>query len=225
MADESTSLSSGQSVIAEERAPEGGFDIDAVIDAFQRCLKEEELVLDDYVRGYTEMTKFFDVLGTVFAFVSSDVSSKLQTLRCYRAGGSGDAYRSVASTLEHEAATPPPPPGAARTLLRLHRALAFVTGFLRALPPLEGSTRLATVAGPLYRDTLAQHHAWLVARSVSLALHLLPCKDQLLSKLVGDDASRQRHMAQRTPCLCDLLDRVYQATQTLYVRHGMTQLP
>ena len=33
------------------------FDVDAIIEGFKACLKEDTLITDGYIRGYTEMTK------------------------------------------------------------------------------------------------------------------------------------------------------------------------
>ena len=57
------------------------FDIDLVTDSFKKC-HEKNLDLSEYVVGYSEIYNFFNVLGTVFGFIASDVKEKLDILVC-----------------------------------------------------------------------------------------------------------------------------------------------
>jgi len=55
------------------------FDIDLVINSFKEC-HEGNLDLQSYLTGYTELYNFFNVLGSVFGFVGSDVKEKIDIL-------------------------------------------------------------------------------------------------------------------------------------------------
>lgn len=201
-------------------------DVDLLLQGFRECLKGDGLHMDGYLRAYTEMAKFFEVMGTVFTFVTNDVYSKLNILRCYRKGGSGDFYYSIQSMLQYEKDQPSlTQPSASRTLLRLHRALDFVSGFLRELYTLEMEVKLGPVAQPIYARTLAQHHGWIVSKTVSAVLLLLPNKKGIFERLVGDDVALQRNLNDKAPELCDVMDKVFQATQEYYSEYGMLDLP
>ena len=55
------------------------FDIDLVTNSFEEC-HENKLNLVAYVTGYSEIYNFFNVLGTVFGFIASDVKEKIDIL-------------------------------------------------------------------------------------------------------------------------------------------------
>lgn len=72
-------------------------------------------------------TRFLQLLGTVFNFVSHDIQKKVTILQCYRKGGAGDYYYSIQSMIEYEQEnnllTSSDRQSGSRTLLRLHRGL------------------------------------------------------------------------------------------------------
>ena len=53
-------------------------------------------------------------------------------------------------------------PSGSRTLLRLHRALEYITEFLGRLEPLEDEAYLSTVSREAYEKTLMKYHPWIV---------------------------------------------------------------
>ena len=55
------------------------FDVDLVTSSFEKC-HEENLDLQQYLTGYTELYNFFNVLGSVFGFIASDVKDKIDIL-------------------------------------------------------------------------------------------------------------------------------------------------
>ena len=93
-------------------------------------------------QGYDEIFKFLNLLGTVFGWVASDVALKLNILRDHRAGAeSGAQYATLQSMVAHEVALKWTEPKAkevtgsgSRNLLKLHRALEYITDFLQQLP-------------------------------------------------------------------------------------------
>merc|ERR1711868_242244 len=63
-----------------------------------------------------------------------------------------------------------------RTLLRLHRALEYITEFLGRLEPLEDEAYLSTVSREAYEKTLMKYHPWIVQKAAKLAMGMLPTK-------------------------------------------------
>ena len=55
------------------------FDIDLVKSSFKKC-HENELDIPAYLTGYSELYNFFNVLGSVFGFIASDVKEKIDIL-------------------------------------------------------------------------------------------------------------------------------------------------
>ncbi|MPC35854.1 Ceramide-1-phosphate transfer protein [Portunus trituberculatus] len=54
------------------------FDLQLVLDGFSECRGEDgQLYLDAYLRAYSELNKFLQLLGTIFNFVSHDIQKKM----------------------------------------------------------------------------------------------------------------------------------------------------
>ncbi len=68
-------------------------------------------------------------MGTVFGFVSSDVTSKIEIIQNFRQGLHADKFETVEGMILHEEAEKlfedPKYISGSRTLLRLHRALSI----------------------------------------------------------------------------------------------------
>jgi len=71
--------------------------------------------------------RFFGLMGTVFGFVASDVTSKIEILQEFRQGANGDQFETVEQMIifekKQQMLDNPKYVSASRTLLRLHRAL------------------------------------------------------------------------------------------------------
>lgn len=106
------------------------FDLTLVLDRFERSLadSDDDVNTDLYLEGYLELNKFFSLMGTVFGFVSSDVSAKLDILLEFRARQEdADRFVRFSTMMEHEKQSgllkKADYVSASRTLLRLHRGL------------------------------------------------------------------------------------------------------
>lgn len=128
------------------------FDLELVEKCFTKCLIEDEDVreevffiftsfglkidfifqiqMDDYLEGFKELFKFFQMMGSVFGFVSSDVYSKVDILEDYRTKESCEKFITFKTMLEHEKTTglliKSDYVSGSRTLLRLHRGLGKI---------------------------------------------------------------------------------------------------
>ena len=62
---------------------------------------------------------------------------------------------------------------ASRTLLRLHRALAFITALVQGMAVAPEADSSTTVASAAYSETLSRHHAWLIRKGVQTSFYAL----------------------------------------------------
>ncbi|KAF2351517.1 Glycolipid transfer protein domain [Trinorchestia longiramus] len=162
----------------------------------------------------------------MFNFITSDLVSKLNILRCYRKGGAADYYVTVQSMLQYEKEQPSlTQPSASRTLLRLHRALQFVCGFLREMITVSMDAKLGPVAKPVYAETLAKFHPWLISKTVGAVLLLLPDKKVMITRLFGESEASQLKSLEKFPDLVKVLEKIYDATQKFYSDYDMLNLP
>lgn len=71
-------------------------------------------------------------MGTIFGFVASDVTSKIEVLQAFRKGENGSEFQTIEQMIEFEKNgkkfEDPKYISGSRTLLRLHRALCRCNG-------------------------------------------------------------------------------------------------
>ncbi|OTF76012.1 glycolipid transfer protein domain-containing protein 1-like, partial [Euroglyphus maynei] len=111
-------------------------DMKFVCDSFRRSIGDKpEIDLCLYLQAYSELIKFFNMFGGLFTFVTKDVHSKIEILESYANDDNhGDHYRTIAMMIDFERnqnlLIDQKRPSGSRTLLRLHRALEFISIFL-----------------------------------------------------------------------------------------------
>ncbi|CAL4105116.1 unnamed protein product, partial [Meganyctiphanes norvegica] len=206
------------------------FDLEVVFKGFQDCKKEDgQLHLAGYLRAYREVNKFFQILGSVFNFVASDVTKKINILQCYRMGGQGDYYFTIQSMLEYEQENnilqSKDQQSGSRTLLRLHRALEFIMGFLSELHKADPETKLGGVASEVYNRTLAKHHGWIVVKTVGAVLYMMPTKQTIIDRVCGGSQAIKEHNERMMLQAIEAMNSVYNLTQKLYEDYNCLDLP
>lgn len=193
---------------------------------------DNELALDGYMDAYTEINKFLGVLGPVFNFVASEVDSKLSILREHRSSEEGKNYETVGGmlTFEQKQANGGVPgdrggrPSGARTLLRLHRALEFVTEFLVLLMrPKEGF--FGGQVSSLYGSTLGKHHGLLIRASTYTALLTLPAHATIMQRLMKGKTEVGESVRVEMDQMIATMKAAYDHTQRLYQQYGYLDLP
>ncbi|MCL4123588.1 UNVERIFIED_CONTAM: hypothetical protein GTU68_062348 [Idotea baltica] len=186
-------------------------------------------IFDDYLRGYIELNKFFQLLGNVFNFVANDVQKKITILQCCRKGGAGDYYYSIQSMIEYEKESTilesTTEVSGSRTLLRLHRALEFIIGFLEELRKASEETKLGSISSEVYNQTLAKHHGWIIAKTVSTLLYLMPSKQTIVDKVTNGNIDVRAQNEALLPEVIEVMRSVYNMTQKLYEDYDILNLP
>lgn len=207
------------------------FQLSIVRDAFKMALQEDDskLVMDEYLRGYDELCIFFDMLGTVFGFITSDVREKIGILQKYRRSERGDKYVFVQSMFEYEIANDvikktTHPLSGSRTLLRLHRALAFTMLFMKKLSEASDNDASSTLASNAYKESLANFHPWLIQKAASWAMYTLPSVGDLSKKIAAPNWDREE-TKQMLKEVTTLIKTVYDITEELYTKHNLHGLP
>ena len=147
-------------------------------------------------------------MGTVFGFVSSDVTSKLEILETFRKGSNGQHFQTIEDMIIHEDTenkfSDSKYISASRTLLRLHRALCminiiflqtfiimiqfnsfpvFIALFLEQLFQLKLEDKLSGACQTTYSSTLGQYHPWIIQKAAIMAMYALPTKQGLLQRV------------------------------------------
>uniref|UniRef100_A0A915ACF3 Glycolipid transfer protein domain-containing protein n=1 Tax=Parascaris univalens TaxID=6257 RepID=A0A915ACF3_PARUN len=161
------------------------FDIDIVSDHFERAIIGEcDVDLPLYIAAYKELNKLFALLGTVFAFVKSDVEAKEAKLANLYASNR-EHYATVCSMVSWECRDGVPEEQGSRTLLRLHRALQFVNDFLASLKDSSDDVQVSWLCRRSYERTLSQYHGWLTRKGVAIASYTLSSRRALVQTIIG----------------------------------------
>eukprot|EP01098_Paradermamoeba_levis_P006477 TRINITY_DN2685_c0_g1_i1.p1 TRINITY_DN2685_c0_g1~~TRINITY_DN2685_c0_g1_i1.p1 ORF type:complete len:237 (-),score=62.05 TRINITY_DN2685_c0_g1_i1:264-974(-) len=137
-----------------------------------------------------ELAKVFDLLGTGFGFVKSDITGKIGILRNEINGKvHGESFETLEAMitlelkhhgkLEHGK----PSPRGTRTLLRLSWVLNFILTFLDIIAKNPQDQSLYNPASHAYQQALSPYHPWAVRQLVSVALYALPTQPVFLEKL------------------------------------------
>lgn len=206
------------------------FQLSIVLDAFKKALQEDgNLVLDEYIRGYDELCIFFDMLGTVFGFITSDVREKIGILQEHRGSENGDKYVFIQAMFEFEIASDltqkkTHPLSGSRTLLRLHRALAFTMLFMKKLSEASNSDSSSSMASEAYKESLANFHPWIIRQAALWAMYTLPNVGVLTNKIAAPNVD-QEEAKRMLKEVTEVIKPVYDITEELYTKHDLHGLP
>ncbi|XP_046381237.2 ceramide-1-phosphate transfer protein-like [Haliotis rufescens] len=203
------------------------FNVEKLLSLLRTCRGEKnEILIDMYVDAYEELGKLLVLFGSVFGFVNSDVTSKVEILRAYRSSGQSENFDSIKSMLDYEVknnlTARKDKPSGSRTLLRLHRALEFIVQILEEICKGDKDTKMATVSLQAYNRTLAKYHPWLIRKGVHISFYTLPGRTQLLQRMQLLEEERAQAVLKE---IISLADNLYTETQVLYADRNLLDLP
>ena len=151
---------------------------------------------------------------------------KIGILRDYRKSDIGEHFVTIQSMVKYEVdnklTVQKKKASGCRTLLRLHRALEFISALLTKIRSTDNSGKFSSEATEAYDCTLARFHPWLIKKAVHVAMYTLPYRPHLLVKMKVEDTPEG--MA-RVEALIQQLNQVYDITQELYTAHSLLDLP
>ncbi|CRK86173.1 CLUMA_CG000230, isoform A [Clunio marinus] len=203
------------------------FDLLFVAEKFKNSLNhEDDVLINFYLEAFREILKFFQLMGSIFGFVSSDVKSKIEILEAFQLNNEkNEHFQSVKKMITYEQDEDllykKDYVSGCRTLLRLHRGLDFVRNFLKKLETLSGSEKADKVCSQSYNETLANFHPFFIRKAAALAIYAIPTRDQLLQKVCSDVALA----IQSLPEMLQVTDVVYNRINELYSCYNLHELP
>lgn len=210
------------------------FDIDYASKTFQDSMVDKDAIsLHHYLNGFKELMKFFHSLGTIFLFVTSDLETKIGLLENYRnveQGGCNPAYLTIQSAIEYETKEnllrDTKRQSGARTILRLHRALEFLSALMLNLSKLNEDEETATAARDAYSGTLARHHPWTIRTIASFAMRTLPLKKILVESVLGkENSGNETATNEKMLALANVTDNLFLVVDKYYEEKQLKDLP
>uniref|UniRef100_A0A915DR79 Calponin-homology (CH) domain-containing protein n=1 Tax=Ditylenchus dipsaci TaxID=166011 RepID=A0A915DR79_9BILA len=206
----------------------GTFSILNVTNHFEEGLVgTRDVNLTKYLHAFEELSRLFSMLGVVFSFVESDVTEKRKILQNLLLQNP-ENYSTIENMLlyecfdsnetgQNQSKKAEPIDNGSRTLLRLHRANKFLSQFVTSLREDSSDKSASELFRSAYQETLADHHTWLIRKSVSLVSHTIPNKNQLLSIIFNktEEDLNQEEVDNYSKKFLNSMNEVYDRVQSL----------
>ncbi|KAF7418000.1 hypothetical protein HZH68_000653 [Vespula germanica] len=202
------------------------FDLRVVHDHFDKALvQDDDVDIKAYLDAYNELYKFFQLMGSVFSFVSSDLKQKIDVLSDFL-NKNEQNYKTIKTMIEYETKNKLLFRGnyinGARTLLRLHRGLDFIREFLWQLNEISDTDKTSMCCQDAYNKTLAKHHPWVVRKAAIVAMYTMPTRELLFQKICGADVQRNVDIL---PKMLEVTVEVLNRTYNLFDLYQLHNLP
>ncbi|XP_035735607.1 ceramide-1-phosphate transfer protein-like [Vespa mandarinia] len=202
------------------------FDLRVVHDHFDKALvQDDDVDIKAYLDAYNELYKFFQLMGSVFSFVSSDLKQKIDILADLLSKNDRN-YMTIKTMIEYEKENKllekADYVNGARTLLRLHRGLDFIREFLHQLGEISDTDKTSTCCQDAYNKTLAKHHPWVIRKAAVVAMYTMPTRELLFKKVCGVNVQRNVDIL---PKMLEVTVDVLNRTHTLFELHQLHTLP
>lgn len=210
------------------------FDIDYASKIFEESMADKNAIsLDHYLEGFKELLKFFHSLGSIFLFVTSDLENKIGLLENYKYYEKGEcnlAYTTIQSAIEYETKEnllrDTKRLSGARTILRLHRALEFISMLMLNLSKLESDAETAPAAREAYSGSLAKHHTWTIRTIASFAMRTLPQKKILVESVLGEEhLGNDTATNEKMLILANVTENLFNVVDKYYEERNIKDLP
>ncbi|GFR78458.1 ceramide-1-phosphate transfer protein-like [Elysia marginata] len=205
------------------------FNLELVRDSFKKCMQESEqtVLLEDYLKAFHELCRFFKLTGTLLGFVAKDIEGKIKSVEQHVHSKQGRHYRSVQAMIKFEETKGIThqkwmQPSGCRMLLRLHQALEFILEFMERLRLSEEQEKMSVMAWEVYRQTLYHHHPWVTRKVAQVAVYGLPSKKHLIDVMCKQDYGTVLGL------LAEVVNAgkpVWEATQRLLSSHDLLHIP
>jgi len=215
--------------MSRTKANEHGLDLELVIKEFQASHPEDDVMLDHYNVAFSEIARFFEVMGPLFGFVAKDVREKVGVIEHHKKTRFVEHFESVQSVIAYETGanltkkkSEDGLPSGSRTILRLHRALEFITELLKKVEYGKDEDHVSSLAGEAYNATLAKYHPWLIRKAAGLAMYSLPSRKKFMATSFQQTAEEAERII---PHFLEISKKVHDTIQRLYSDHDLLMLP
>ncbi|XP_071504615.1 ceramide-1-phosphate transfer protein-like [Diadema antillarum] len=176
-------------------------DIQAVQDHFKAAKKDDgTVVIEDLMKGYGEIARLYDIMGSMFAFVAKDMRYRLKVLTTHRSDVNGDKYQTVQSALTFETEngikkkTKSGTMAGNRAMLEMHFDIEFFIVMFQKLAEGEDDSKCSELAREAFDKTLGEHVNFAVRQAARLAIRWLPTRKVFVDSYIKQDTAEALKM-------------------------------
>jgi len=202
-----------------------------LLEKLQQCSKaskDGDVDLETYINCWSSLNQILGVLGSVFRFVQSDVEDKVQILqRIYNE----KKYISINAMMVEEKSNglinyeflDEKNPSASRTLLRLHRALKMVALLLQKISS-DKKEKMSKIAYDSYHECpMPEHHPWVIKKAIGAAVYTLSDVKSFCNSIAPE--MEQTELKSKLIEASDIMDKIFDDTDKLYIEHKLDSIP
>lgn len=206
------------------------FDLNVVKENFEIAqVDNDDVLLELYLKSFEELNKFFLMLGSIFTFVSDELTGKVNILNEFlKNTDNAHHFKTVKSMILYEKNNQllkkSDYVSGSRTLLRLHRGLDFIRNFLEKLSKIKNEEGASAACKSAYEETLANYHGFFIRCGAYLAMCTLPTKQNILENVCGDEENIQRTL-EILPVALEMCSNIYDRIDQLYTQFNLHSLP
>lgn len=167
-----------------------GFSLILLVDLSEKGIraKDGELDMEIYLQIFEEIRKFLQTFGSMFNFILSELTERLENLENRLYTQLSDYYESLEKMVDHEIKSGiierDPVICATRAFQKIHIAFIFFTLFMDNLTRLEEYEGTSYACKSAYYKSYAKYHSWFVQKAAMFSIYSIPSKIVLYNKVL-----------------------------------------
>jgi hypothetical protein len=180
--------------VKRKSASNNPFSLRVLVDLSSKVMrrKDGELDTETFLQIIQEIRKFFQAFGSMFNFILSELTERLENLENRLYTQLSDYYESIEKMVQHEKniriIENDPLICGTRALQRLNVVFLFFILFVDNLSGLEEHEATAYACKSAYYKSYAKYHSWFVQKTSMFSIYSIPSKRSLYAKAMPDIA-------------------------------------
>lgn len=175
---------------------EQGFNLCVLVDLSEKVIrvKDGELDTEIYLQIFEQIRNFLQAFGSMFNFILSELTERLENLENRLYTQLSDYYESLEKMVEHEINSgiieSDPVICGTRAFQKVHIAFLFFTLFMDSLTRLEQYEGTSFACKSAYYKSYAKYHSWFIQKASMFSIYSIPSKIVMYNKVLpGKDVA------------------------------------
>ncbi|XP_054756937.2 ceramide-1-phosphate transfer protein-like [Lytechinus pictus] len=201
-------------------------DIVIVRDCFKAAKKEDGTInIEDIMRGYEEIARLYDMMGSLFTFVSKDMRYRLKALETHRSDDTLSAnYQTVQAVLDYETANGIKRKSKRgglsgnRALHEMHFDIEFFIEMFITLAAGNDESKCSELSRQAFDKTLSNNVNFAVRQAARLAMRWLPTRKEFIDSYLKQDTAQALELIEPTTTI---MKQVYDVMESGFKKHNI----